>query len=432
MKPTVKHLLQCLLVLCLCVILGTVSVIAAYALPTEKMTEHVLESLATFENEETYPLVYDGYYGSMLDNYSDGLMLNIAIGGTEFHTVFAAMSNLYASYYDCVNPMYALIKSLSGNRDDWLVWEYYCRYWNGYVVWLKPLLLFLTYPQIRLLNMALELSLAGLILWQMTKKKLAGYIPAVLLCWYAMCPVAVALCMEYSMSAYVALLSSLAVLLLSGKHGQRSRVWPYVFMLTGVCESFFNFLVNPVLGIVCGLGMWCLVFTDGTLWSRVKQLLSLGVHWVFGYLGMWASKWVVSSVLTKRNNISESIEKIFYHTAQNADGEEITRFQGLQRTAENLFSNPILGILCVALVLVTAVMLLRSPKTGLGETCVRAVPQLLLGLVPIAWTIVVATHSYQHFWFSYRTLCGSVLTFACFLLSIAWGQWQKRPVPQKL
>ena len=132
-----------------CLVSGTLALMAVYCLPVRPIQEHVRVSVDAFLEEGDNPFVLPGYKGASLDNTTDAIMLGNAVYQSEFPVYQAAMKAGRAELYN-EHTQLALKKYL--NQDQGLTLTSYERYWHGYLVVLKPLLLVINYGQIRILN----------------------------------------------------------------------------------------------------------------------------------------------------------------------------------------------------------------------------------------------------------------------------------------
>ena len=138
-------------VLLIAICLGTVLLYAAYLLPTASMSGHLEESIPVFQAEGSYPR-QASWCSSTLDNFTDALLLlTPAYDGGE-PTMDKAM-NLYFRTVETTpdfNPVNSVLSCGSENME--LAMRTYTRYWEGYLIFLKPLLSVMNYQQIRILN----------------------------------------------------------------------------------------------------------------------------------------------------------------------------------------------------------------------------------------------------------------------------------------
>ena len=123
------------------IIVGMLLLIAVYALPVGNMKANVARSSEIFNYEGIYPQLVNGYKYMQLDNYTDSIMLGAAIYDGAEGTVDKAVNNYHP---DCAQLSPEL--ALTNYANEVSVYEYfevpYGRYWHGYLVPLKLLLLF--------------------------------------------------------------------------------------------------------------------------------------------------------------------------------------------------------------------------------------------------------------------------------------------------
>ena len=122
--------------------------LAAYALPGGPVRDHVYTSAQTIAEEGLYP-EYFGFKLFQMDNYTDTVMLFEAASADEAPPLTAMMTN---TAYNVDNfetlaedLQWYIEKDLStgAQRTDApaLTPFSYARYWHGYLIWLRPLLL---------------------------------------------------------------------------------------------------------------------------------------------------------------------------------------------------------------------------------------------------------------------------------------------------
>ena len=134
-----------------------VLLLAAYALPGGPVRSHVYTSAQTIAEEGLYP-EYFGFKLFQMDNYTDTVMLFEAASADEAPPLTAMMTN---TAYN-VDNFETLAEDLQWYIEkDWstgaqrtdapaLTPFSYARYWHGYLIWLRPLLLVTTITGVRI------------------------------------------------------------------------------------------------------------------------------------------------------------------------------------------------------------------------------------------------------------------------------------------
>ena len=170
-----------------------VLLLAAYALPGEPVRDHVYDSAVKIAGEGLYP-EYLNFKLFQMDNYTDTIMLTEAASADEAPPLTAMMTN---TAYN-VDNFETLADDLQWYIErDWatgaqrtdapaLVPFSYARYWHGYLIWLRPLLLVTDITGVRVVQYLVLFALLAAVLVLM--KKRCGTRPAV---WFAVSQLAV-------------------------------------------------------------------------------------------------------------------------------------------------------------------------------------------------------------------------------------------------
>ena len=157
------------------ILLGMLLLMAAYALPTEPIRKHLGESLLCFDGSDGMPETDDEtlvktYSSTWLDIRTDLVMMLIAAYDSDASPWEQALEN---RMYNDTERYYRLSERLAavahGVGKDAEPAHSYGRYWHGYLVLLKPLLLFCSYMDIRMLNVLAQGTLLLYLLLQLKK-----------------------------------------------------------------------------------------------------------------------------------------------------------------------------------------------------------------------------------------------------------------------
>ena len=148
------------------VIGGSFLLAAAYALPQRSIDKHVEESVAVLAEEGNYPVETPGILGTMRDNYTDAIMLNMA----SYDSKYPLLQKAFGNYKKRNSDKYA-VTWLEHRNDKDAKSVSYARYWHGYLVPLKLLLEVFNYQQIRSLIIFTDLLLIVWICLLMQKKR---------------------------------------------------------------------------------------------------------------------------------------------------------------------------------------------------------------------------------------------------------------------
>lgn len=410
LKDCVNQILRSAALLLAGILSGYLLLMIAYLLPVEKMQENLSESINILTEEQEYHKVIPGYNSTQLDNFTDSWMLGNAVYNSDLPLWKKALTCTSADYGD--GPLNGLVRYLKERgvgigKDKEIE---YTRYWHGYLILLKPLLLFFNYADLRVLNMILDILLMFLIFNTLKdmgfRREAWGYVVAVLF----ILPVVIPLSIQFSVMFY---LTNIAVWILLKKYDwivENNKMLLY-FQIIGMAASYFDFLTYPIASL--GVPMVCLFLldADGTLWLKIRKIICLSMSWGFGYSAMWAGKWVLSTVTLGDNVITNALSQISLRASHIQDGEKITTIDTWIRNLEFFFKKPYL-ILIVICFIIAVIGIFRNRKSIL-YVAADVFPFMLIGAMPFAWYAFAGQHSYEHHWFTFRGLMTSVFACTC-------------------
>ena len=386
---TLSKLILTLVVLCCFYV---VSMILVQYIPNKCIKDNVISSAKTLQKEEMYRQICPQYplgQYRRLDNYTDCLMIDIAMSTQDSDAVESAMLNVY--YGDDSMP-YELEDVARGNTEK-LKAHTYGRYWHGYLLVLKPLLVLMDYESIRLLNGLFFIVICGLCLYLISKRinKTIALLFAVLLLYFNFYIIPFSL--QNSNVTYIALISVCIVLAFPNivKDTSASCI---TFCVIGSLTSFFDLLSFPYLTLGIPL-FFAFLQQEGKY--KMKQIIMICICWIFAYAISWGCKFVVGSLLTGVDILEDARKTMLIRTS----GE----MGGIRHIAGALLMNliPAIVLLCMLPVYLKNL----KPK----EILKKYSPILLLACITPVWFIALRNHSFVHgTLFTFR---GWILPFLC-------------------
>lgn len=406
LKDCANQILRAATLLLAGILSGYLLLMIAYLLPVERMQENVLESINILIEEQEYHKVIPGYNSTQLDNYTDSWMIANAVYDNNVPIWESALTCTSADYGN--GPLKGLASYLMEPERGINEEIEYIRYWHGYLILLKPLLLFFNYADLRVLNMMLDILLMFVVFNTLKdmgfEREAWGYIVAVLF----MMPVVIPLSIQFSVMFY---LINIALWILLKKYNQivEKNGMILYFQIIGMAASYFDFLTYPIASL--GVPMTCLLLldSDNTLWLKIKKIIYLSISWGFGYSAMWAGKWVLSTLILKDNVIANALSQVLLRSSHIQNGEKISTVDTWIRNLEFFYEKPYL-ILIVICMIVAIVGIFKNRKF-ITDVIVDIFPFMLIAAMPFAWYAFAGQHSYEHHWFTFRGLMTSV--FAC-------------------
>lgn len=411
----VRLIIQFVISIVISVLVATGIMILLYSLPADRVKANIWRSNSIYTSESAYPMwAGEGYKLSQLDNITDGYMLLEAIyPGTE-DPVRYAMLNPYISY-DGINPQQAVLMQSHGT-DTESYEATYARYWHGYLLFVKPLLMILDLGDLRVLNMILVMALF-LILINKTAKELGRKAAlAMFATWLVLSPVSVIMSFQFSTTFYVMVIASMLVLYHHDWFNKGTTRYPMLFLFIGIVTNFIDFLTYPMLGMAIPLTLAILMRErreeKGTFAFGVVNSISWGI----GYGCMWIGKWVIGSWLTGADIIGNArYEAQMQSTGQDVIyGTRVTAINSILKNVRVIVKWPFMIMFAVALLLGIWYLLRRNRRLHL-ELNLTDLALLFVALFPAMWYSVFQAHSISCYWFTYRNLCITVFAGMLFL-----------------
>lgn len=400
MKETCKTIVALILGL----MAATILMLLINLLPEKAMKQHITESVKVMEQEQDYHEVIPGMISSRLDNFTDSIMLVSSAHKAETGLIDRTM-NGYRVLYEGKTPSETL--AAYGTGEEGYSVSPYSRYWHGYQIILKPLLLFFNYQEIRYLNMCLQFLLIIGIVIEMVKKKMGIYIFSYMVMLFSLMPFSIGLSLQFSSVFYITNIA-VYVLLKWFEIIKEKKNFFLFFLIVGMLTSFMDLLTYPLVTLGIPLVFYFLLMEKKTLLYNVIKTVKYSIIWAIGYIGMWSGKWIIGSILLRKNIITDAIDALLNRTSSETADASFTHWSVIEKNTGAMFSTPVkllfLGTLLILLVVLIC-KTIRDRKNYFANW-----HYLLIACMPIAWYMVAANHSYMHFWFTYREL--SILIFA--------------------
>ena len=394
--------LKTISVLLISSILAVLMLLAVYSLPVEKMTNNARKSSEIFLNEGSYKNFFDSE-SYQLDNFTDSVMISEAIYKYNGGALKASMLNFLGGF-----NVEGLANYLNGNGGSYS----YSRYWHGYLIFLKPLLMIFSIKGIRILNLVSQILLVlgvCFALWKKQKKMIIPYLASLLF----INPFVISQSMQFSCIYYLMNIALLVVVLFYDKLKQKGYL-KFAFLIFGILASFFDLLTYPSATLTIPLiaVFW---FDDSESFKeKFLTIIKLCVFWAIGYFGFWILKWAVGSIITHQNLFKDALSQ----AQTRIDGDISYAPSKLLvylpfiinvKPLLNIKNAVILGVLAIC-----AVFLIIKYKKEYKITKAQIISFVIIALIPIVWQLVLHNHSYEHYWFTFRAFAGTIFA----LLSI--------------
>lgn len=391
---------------CVCclasILLGYLLLTIVYMFPSGRIFDHIKPYKGYIEKLVS-PHLIDSYQISKLDTYAESIMLQeamISAEDAELPAYKAALVNYY--YQNDPTPRDSITKIINGEKLEKVG---YGRYWHGYLVTLKTLLCFLTYPQIQWVNMFVQLSLLMLICVQLGKRNLGLYLfPFVVVFFWIQAPY-LSLNLQFSTILFV-LLFQLNIILALDKDNRTNNFYDYFFLFTGIVVAYLDFLTYPVVTLGIPLVLWLIIHRPGNAWNSIKTLIRFSAFWVIGYTVMWGGKWVLDYLFNSHEIIDDVILQI---------RTRLGVTNGLTAISPILVFQTVLGrptktlpmIIYAGAAVYIVYILMKKGVVFSKSRFISCIPYLFVSLYPFIWMSVMKNHCLEHNYFVYRILAVS-------------------------
>lgn len=401
---------------------------AAYMLPTGRMKSHIAESDQVFNYEGIFPQLMYGKKSSQLDNYTDGLMYATAIHPGSGHAFRDAMYVARYEYKD-TNMVQALndyandVKSKESLRYE----IGYGRYWHGYLIVLKPLLLFFNVGEIRMLNLIMQTLFLSILLYLIIRKYGIPYTVPVIMMVLILNPVVMPLSLQFTWVYYISLLGSIIVLCM--RQSPENDVYLFLFMILGMLTSYVDLLTYPLITLGIPLVLLLLKCREMDSMKRILKTIAVCAIWFVGYAVMWSGKWFFAFLFGHINLMQQVTYKMSEHTSMVAaiTNERITLWEPIARVLSVVLNKPYVFAfisLFIGYFVWGACRRkkgVRVKKKEIRDVVLYILPYVFIALLPFMWFCIFTSHTYANYWFAYRALGVTIVAVGTMALELMLG-----------
>jgi len=412
-----KFLLSLLVRVLIAILAGALLLTAVYLLPTAPMEDHLAESAATFEKEGTYPVLFS-WCTSQLDNYTDAIILQNAAHNSGENALTQAMAVQRHSIGD-LDPASSLVHHYAhGEAFD--TEEPYYQYWHGYLLYAKPLLLLTDYNGIRIVNTVVQLGLLAVLIFLLWKKDMKQYILPYLVSVAFLMPMAMAKSLQFTSCYCIFTIGSITLLLMKDRLEAKEA---YIFLFLGIATSYFDFLTYPMATLGVPAVLYCCMRQRTTAGETLFKGIKLCFSWAVGYIGMWAGKWLLGSLVIGGNVLSAATEALTERsslTGVQGDNPILNLYVSLMVNVKSFITTPVTLLMAVAVIvlLVLLIRTMRKHKPAFVDLVRGLFPFVVLACLPLVWYLATTNHSIIHYWFTNKALIVSVLAAMCALVKV--------------
>jgi len=278
---------------------------------------------------------------------------------------------------------------------------------------------------IRVVNIVVLASLAGIFIWLLVRRKqyalLTGYILSIVLLYVAIVP----MCMEFMPTFVLFHVFSIVLLLWDEK---LESYMQYLFLIFGALTCYFDFLTTETLVFVVPmLIILCIRGRDGRLLTFRQSFFATvqyGLSWLFGYGIFFPIKWILASFAKEELTLGAAFAQAMSHTdfAGELDGLNAIWLDAVVAPIGRIF--PFTFSQNGWLILTTAILIMMVYGLLWFQFRKEKVPGyawivLLVGFIPFARYLVLMSHTVVHGFMVFRAQLGTFMALTAFMANAA-------------
>ena len=344
------------------------------------------------------------YESMMLDrkNYIPGQTQN-------FHEEIQKHIGTSPNYTDEYGNTYQVSELYGLMHGENIVDSYeYTRYWHGYLIFLRPLLSIMSIEGIRNLLFVLTIILSLIALFLIIKK--LNFITAIiyLLSFLAINLYVICNSMNEITTFIIAQIAMIFLLLKNGKFENSASV----FLVIGMCTSFFDLLTTPLVTLGLTLPIYVLLNIKEENKKLYLDCIKICVAWVVGYGLFWALKWLITDITLGKHILSDAINQALYRAGDVVGAGIFDIFKlNLNKLGNSIIEYLFILLAIYAIIGVLKEIYLKKHKKQQTEKIqiLKVLIFVIIAILPFIWYAVLKNHSYVHSFFVYRILIITIL-----------------------
>jgi len=410
-----KRILRAAALIVITVLLCIAGNFAAFLIDTKDMRDHTWQGCLMLGEQQGIPQMVGGFSSAQLDNFTSVLILKTAGYVGEETLVQKALAG------------YRVDTAAQPGQSEWdafCTYEFgenspsgglsYSRYWHGYTLPLRLLLCVFNVANIQMLLYAAQLALFVFVLYLMHRRGLGALIPGFFLAYFLLMPFASSVCLQYIPVTMLMLIACAAVLVWDRQISNLIGM-PVFFAVLGILTNYFDLLTFPLvaLGVPITLLLALRLQTDDSFARLFVLTAACGIAWALGYAGMWMLKWLLVDVIAEYSMFYGIFSQIFLRTSDN--GGELSRLSVVLCNLDVILSKTSYLLLIGLTGMITLLPAIKAVFLRKARPDCRAALLLIVAAVPFVWYLVMANHSYDHTYYTYRNLAMSAVSGFAFL-----------------
>lgn len=464
-KNIIKNIRKYLLIFLILIVIYIILLCFTNLIPTKIIEKNVCESseqLVKIGEKET---IYNKNKTNktILFRFTDALMINMAYSVDSKTPLYSAMlcrkdyipnktkeqviekygnigtDKKYTDKYDNTRQTHELYGLVHGDN---ITTSYtYARYWHGYQIFLRPLLIMFNYAQIQVVMQIIVIILLALLIVLLNKKINLIVAFVFLFCLVSMNIITIAKSFNEITVFIIALVSMIYIL----KKYTKEKDFGILFFIIGSVTSFLDLLTNPLITI--GLPVLSVIIMDVKENKKYKESILKYIKyvclWIIAYFTTWGIKWVLVDVLYNTGIIKVAINQVLFRFGiikninSNSIEIELSYIDTLKKIYKEFMVKKLVFniVFILFIVLVYCInMFIKISKNSknikdlikknekkqniilkfVTENCLF----FITALMPIVWYKVLKEHSSMHFFLVNRMLVITQISIMLIIINI--------------
>lgn len=443
----VKILFKYILIFIILIITYFSLLLLTSLIPSSAIKENVEKSsvkLLELGEKKEYEL---GYKKESIFTFTDALMINTAYSVDSKHPIESMLLarrsyipgqtlTVHEEAKDVISaPMYMngsnayQTKELYGlmhNDGNTDAFEY-PRYWHGYLIFLRPLLLLFDYNIIRIISCISFIVLTIILSILLCKKinVITGiiiFISMILLNIFI-----ISICLNEITTYYIAIVASIILCL---KFENIKKNIGIFFFILGSFTSFVDLFTTPIITVAIPLIIYFLIKQNSSEETGIKQIvevIKLSIIWVLGYGFTWITKWVLVDLILNRAVFLEAINQALFRSVSR-DNRLLTDTRVQIIYIKRYLGDYLLKAMTILTFIYLIIKIVKDRNKKININLVNMLPYLIIMLYPFIWFFVVKQHTLIHMFFTNRIIIIAIITFQIIIASLL-GYYDKNHVP---
>lgn len=366
------------------------------AVPRSAIERNLIKTAEYFKDIPNRYYMVEGLPQTTHDAVTDAIAFNLIANIDSSHVLSSTLESVYyMSGITFGDDIYSYVVEGEGKAFN------YSRYWHGYSVIYRFLLLFTSVQGIKVIMFISFILLSAILVYFSIRKKLLKFSLFFLTsCGVCLLPFAFHT-LGHITPYFIALIGCIIIL------SDKFRNMNFLFLSLGISVAFFDFLSVETLTLTLPLLCLLIEYHQSDKAVKFKEFCMLCVNWLVGYAMTFIYKWILVSVLVDKSLLSLALEK----------GKEEFAFDGkltssLALNMNMLFpymnsSSKAFNIFLLILIGVSIILYLFH-KNGCNKHNI-IIYLILIFLIPYVRYLVLTYHSANHFFFTFREQISSIM-----------------------